>query len=532
MSSTEAPEVLIVGAGPTGMVAAIELRRRGIDCRIVERRAGPVDTSRAITVHARTLEILDDMGIAERWLHGGVPNGGYEFNFRGSDLKPHLDYTRLPTRFPYVLMFNQNESEKILRDHLQSNLDLPIEWNTELIDISEDDEGKITVKLKHKAEDDREEVIHPLWVLACDGLHSPTREALGIKYEGTEYEGMVMQMIDVRLENFRGTDHLLHYYMSENTFLMIGKIEGPNHRVLISAQGTVDEVIKSDFITPIVKADLPDVKIGEPEWKTTWEIWIRKAEQYRKGHVFLCGESGHIHSVAGGQGWNVSMQDAYNLGWKLALVVKGKAGDALLDSYECEREPVSEQVIEGSSKIHEIIMAHGSGLEDRMALTQTDGWNDEAVARISGLSYNYRGVQPVPTNAITGRSVQAGDRIGDVQISDHLRLHQLLAHTRFTLLIFADESEGPQIDIARTLVENLAATFDELIRPELFAPETVHPWPDVLPISDPTFCVRDALDVKPGGEMLLVRPDSYLACRLPLALGDELSTFLREFLAL
>ena len=532
MKSTEAPEVLIVGAGPTGMVAAIELRRRGLSCRIVERRAGPVDTSRAITVHARTLEILDDMGIAERWLHGGVPNKGYEFNFRGSDLKPHLDYTRLPTRFPFVLMFNQNESEKILRDHLQSNLGLPIEWNTELSEFSEDAAGRVTVTLRHTADGDREEIIHPQWVLACDGLHSPTREALGIKYAGSEYEGMVMQMIDARLENFEGTDHLLHYYMSENTFLMIGKLEGPNHRVLISAQGSVDEVVKSDFITPIVKADLPDVKIGEPEWKTTWEIWIRKAEQYRKGHVFLCGESGHIHSVAGGQGWNVSMQDAYNLCWKLALVIKGKAGDGLLDTYELERDPVSDQVIEGSSKIHEIIMAHGSGLEDRMALTQTDGWNDEAVARISGLSYNYRDVQPVPGNAITGGDLHAGDRIRDVEISAHLRLHQLLGHTRFTLLIFADEAQGSQIDTARALVTDLEKVYGDLIRPELFAPETVHPWPNVLPIADPELRVRQALGVGSGGEMLLVRPDGYLACRLPLSCGEELHAFLREFLAL
>ena len=105
------PQVLIVGGGPTGLGAAIELRRRGIHCRIIERRAGPSHTSRAITVHARTLEMLDDIGVAERFLHGGVRNDGYIFNFKGSDVKPELDYTRLPTRYPFVCMFNQNETE-------------------------------------------------------------------------------------------------------------------------------------------------------------------------------------------------------------------------------------------------------------------------------------------------------------------------------------------------------------------------------------------------------------------------------------
>jgi 2-polyprenyl-6-methoxyphenol hydroxylase-like FAD-dependent oxidoreductase len=532
MPPSSALEALVVGAGPTGMIAAIELQRRGINCRIVERRAGPADTSRAITVHARTLEILDDIGIVERWLHGGVRNDGYVFNFRGSDVKPRLDYTRLPTRYPYVLMFNQNESEKFLRDHLEHNLHLPIEWSTELTDIREDDAGTVSVTLTHKTDGDREETIHPQWVVACDGLHSPTREALGIKYDGSEYEGMVMQMVDARLEHFEGSDHLLHYYISENTFLMIGRLEGANHRVLVSAQGDIAEVAKSDLITPIVAADLPGVVIGEPEWKTSWEIWIRKAEQYRKGHVFLCGESGHIHSVAGGQGWNVSMQDAYNLCWKLALVIQGKAGDALLDSYEREREPVSEQVIEGSSLIHEIIMAHGAGLDERMALTQTDGWNDNAVARVSGLSYNYRNVQPSPDGCITDALPAAGDRIADVQLSEHLRFHQLLAHTRFTLLILVNSLDESAINAARAIAGNVRTMYADLIRPELISPSTPHPWPGVLPIEDVEGRTARAFGAAPGGEMLLIRPDGYLACRMPLSRSDALHAFLTDFLDL
>ena len=129
------PQVLVVGAGPTGLGTAIELRRRGIDCRIIERRPGPIHTSRAITVHARTMEVLEDMGIVERFLHGGIKNYGYIFNFKGSDMKPGLDYSRLPTRYPYVCMFNQNETEKILRDHLEHELGLPVEWSTELTSI-------------------------------------------------------------------------------------------------------------------------------------------------------------------------------------------------------------------------------------------------------------------------------------------------------------------------------------------------------------------------------------------------------------
>ncbi len=531
MKNSSKPEVLIVGAGPTGMVTAIELRRRGIDCRIVERRSGHGITSRAITVHARTMEILDDMGLAPRFLQGGVLNEGYIFNFRDSDLKPRLDYTRLPTRYPFVCMFNQNETEKILRDHLELNLGLAIEWETELTDISEDPAGNLSVTLQHATGDSvSDECIHPQWVVACDGLHSPTRECLGIKYSGVEYEGLVMQMIDARLENFEGADNLLHYYISKDTFLMIGKLAGPNHRVLVSAQGDPEEIAKSDLITPIVGDDLPEVGIGEPEWKTTWEIWIRKAEQYRKGHVFLCGESGHIHSVAGGQGWNVCMQDAYNLGWKLALVVQGKAQESLLETYEIEREPVSEQVIEGSSAIHEIILAHGGGLEDRMALTQTDGWNDNAVARVSGLSYNYRGAIVLPDGCNTEVEPAIGERVPDVVISAHVRLHQLFAHTRFTLLAILDETEGEQLEAATAVYGLLERHYPGIIRTELIAPAVPYPWPGLLPIEDPRALVAKSLNASAGGELIMVRPDGYIGCRTGLASFAVLDEFLQSIL--
>jgi 2-polyprenyl-6-methoxyphenol hydroxylase-like FAD-dependent oxidoreductase len=525
------PEVLVVGAGPTGLITAIELKRRQIDCRIIERRSAPALTSRAITVHARTLEILEDMGIAERFLHGGVRNDGYIFNFLGQPERPRLDYTGLPTRYPFVCMFNQNETEKVLRDHLEHNLGLTIEWNAELTDITQTESGKINVTITHKTSGGTEkEYITPRWVVACDGLHSPTREKLGIPYTGSEYDGLVMQMIDVVLENFHGTDHLLHYYMSKDTFLMVGKLAGPNHRVLVSAHGDIEKIAEQDLITPIVSLHLPDVKIGTPEWKTSWEIWIRKADTYRKSHVFLCGEAGHIHSVAGGQGWNVSLQDAYNLVWKLALVIRGHAKPELLDTYEREREPVANQVIEGSSSIHEIIMAHGSGLSDRMALTQTEGWQDKAVARISGLSYNYRGLIDLPPGTATYFEPAIGDRLPDVTLSRHLRLHQLIAHTRFTLLILLRTIQDIPLAQATEATTTVLARYAASVRVELIAPLVPHPWPTVLPIADPEFKVANAFNVSATGEFLVVRPDGYIGYRCDLNRTDLLTAFLESIL--
>lgn len=523
------PEVLIVGAGPTGLATAIELKRRQIDCRIVERRDGPAHTSRAITVHARTMEILEDMGIAQRFLHGGIRNDGYIFNFLGQPERPRLDYTGLPTRYPFVCMFNQNETEKILRDHLEHDLGLAIEWGAELTEIRQSADGRIDATVTHKSTRRGVETLTPGWVVACDGLHSPTREQLGFRYAGSEYDGLVMQMIDAPLIRFDGSDHLLHYYISKDTFLMVGKLAGPNHRVLVSARGDVNEISQQDLISPIVSLHLPAIAIGTPEWKTTWEIWIRKADTYRKGHVFLCGEAGHVHSVAGGQGWNVCLQDAYNLAWKLALVIRGQAKPELLDTYEREREPVADQVIEGSSAIHEIILSHGGGLSDRMALTQTEGWQDQAVARISGLSYNYRGLIDVPPGTATGFDPAIGDRLPDATVSKHLRLHQLIAHTRFTLLIVLNIPRGAQLALATEAFNALMDKYSAVLRVELIAPTVPHPWPGVLPIADPEGRVAATLHASEG-EFVLVRPDGYIGYRCGLERYDLLQLFLESIL--
>ncbi|MGH8598615.1 MAG: FAD-dependent monooxygenase, partial [Gammaproteobacteria bacterium] len=391
-------------------------------------------------------------------------------------------------------------------------------------------DGRVEVTVSHNGNlRTGEETIAPDWVVACDGIHSPTRERLAIRYAGSEYDGLVMQMIDAPLTNFAGTDHLLHYHMSKDTFLMIGKLAGPNHRVLVSARGDVNAIAEQDLIGPIVALHLPEVVIGTPEWKTTWEIWIRKADAYRKGRVFLCGESAHVHSVAGGQGWNVCMQDAYNLAWKLALVIQGRAQPELLDTYQREREPVTDQVIEGSSAIHEIILSHGGGLAERMALTQTAGWQDNAVARISGLSYNYRGLIDAPPESVD-RYPAIGDRLPDVTISEHLRLHQLIAHTRFTLLAMLTTVDELPLRHAAHAANVLMQCYPSCLHFELIAPSVPHPWPGVLPIADSAGGVAAALSVLPTGEFILVRPDGYVGYRCRLHQFELLKAHLETFL--
>ena len=269
---------------------------------------------------------------------------------------------------------------------------------------------------------------------------------------------------------------------------------------------------------------------GEPEWRTTWDIWVRQVDSFRRGHVFLCGESAHIHSIAGGQGWNVCIQDAYNLAWKLALVVQGQAKEELLDTYERERKPVSDQVIEGSSAIHEIILSHGEGVEDRMAMTQTENWQDNAAGRISGLSYNYRDAIDLPAGTANHWEPAIGDRVPDANISEDLRLYELFAHPRFTLLGVLGQSEGPQVTHAAAALETVQDRFPSSIRFELVAPGVPHPWDGLLPIEDLEGKVRETLNVSEKGEFVLVRPDGYIGFRCKIDEFALLEQYLESFL--
>ena len=231
--------ILIVGAGPTGMVLASELARRQIPCRLIDRKPAPTETSRSFTLHSKTMEMFEHMGLAHRFLEDGLKSRGFHFTFKGKQEHPALDFSGLATRYPYVLVYNQNDTERRLREHLDAMYDIRPEWDTALAELSLAD-GVFTAKLAGD-EDRREEIVHTDWIIGCDGIHSFVRKATGLEFEGENYEDMVMQMMDVRYRDFPGTDDWVHYYMSKDNFLLVTKLPNGNHRVLISDMGEADD---------------------------------------------------------------------------------------------------------------------------------------------------------------------------------------------------------------------------------------------------------------------------------------------------
>jgi len=511
VQNTRDPEVpvLIVGAGPTGSTLGIELGRRGVSCRVVDRLAAPVATSRSFTLHARTLELFEMAGIAGRFLEHGLRSVSMDYHFKGASEPARLDFSKLHSRYPFTLIINQNVTEQVLRDQL-STLGTSVEWGTELKSLCQGPDGQLSALLVHQPSG-REEIVRPKWLVGCDGVQSTVRAQLDIPYEGDEYTGMQMRMMDVPLQGFALEDDRIHYFISKERLLLVTKLPGTNHRVLISdMEGTpATQTARSAFQYVLDEHFHGPVSLGEPEWATVFRIWKRVTPRYRQSKVFMVGDAAHCHSPAGGQGMNACIQDAFNLGWKLALVSAGEAGESLLDTYEQERRPIAQQVIEGTHALHSIIMAHGRSVEERIALSRDPGFTQQAISKISGVGYHYRealmGAPGFPRLA----GLTAGDRAPDARLGPNLRLHDLLQHELYTLLVLTSNTGGT----ADRLVTDVTDRFGTRLRVTVLAPAHGNAARSTGAITVEGDELRRLYGAADGDVICLIRPDGYLAMR-------------------
>jgi 2-polyprenyl-6-methoxyphenol hydroxylase-like FAD-dependent oxidoreductase len=414
--------VLIIGSGPTGLIMASRLKSLGISVRIIDALEHPKTTSRAFTIHARTLELLGQMGLADIFIARGLKTLSMDYHFPMQEETPRLDFTQLDSVFPFCLSINQAETEAILREYATS-LGIEIEWNTRLDSFSVQDPEPLNITLHH-LDTDRSEEVAADWLIGCDGHFSTVRQQLNISLEGDEYAG-TMRMIDTRMTGFTYPDTAVHYFVAKDQMLLVHKLPGENHRLLISdrTEGVPPEQARSAFQSVLDQQFAGQVQIDEPVWATNFRLSKRQVSSYRQGSVFLAGDAAHVNSPAGGQGMNVAMQDAFNLSWKLAMVIKGKAHPTLLDSYEAERAPVASQMLEGTNYIHSIIMAHGQGMQERINRMRGGEWNKQAVNQVAGISYTYR----VPTTRAESeppnRILTIGDRAPDIVLSPQNRVY-------------------------------------------------------------------------------------------------------------
>ena len=524
-------EVVIVGAGPVGLIAAYELARRNICPRLIEKRPGPSHTTRAFTLHARTMEMFEHIGVAHRIEEVSLPCPGNVYHFEGlsEDEKPRTDFRQLPTRYPFYYKINQNDFERVLREHLLSHYGIVPEYGREFEDLRQDEHG-VTISTIDRATE-ASEAIRCSWVIGSDGVHSRVRDGTGIPFGGKQVG--VMAMMDVEVEDFAFDDSWVNYFIGEAIFMLVTRLPGRLWRVYLSDAGAMTRADdpRGSFQAVADRLGI-GMKIGEPQWATKWEILNYQAEHYRKGRVFLCGDASHVHSPAGGQGMNGCMQDAFNLCWKLASVISDAAPDSLLDTYEAERRPIGAQITAGAQATHDIVMAFGKGLEDRIALTRQPGWQQQTVELISGLSHNYRGTvaacgaAPVP-------GPQAGDRAPDAElfVEPRKRLFDVVRHAGFTLLLIPHEKEDADFALALDVSQAMKARYCNQVRSVVLSNDPVPGFDDDHTVPDQLGELAQRYGIGSGeGRAVLIRPDMYIGAHCSLQDAGLLVDFMAQWL--
>jgi 3-(3-hydroxy-phenyl)propionate hydroxylase len=456
-------DVVVVGAGPTGLMVAAELTLAGVDVTIVERRpTSELVGSRAGGFHSRTIEILDQRGIADRFLAEGKT---HQVPFSGRLL---LDISDFPTRHPYTLGLWQNHIERILAGWVDQ-LGVPIRRGLDVTGCVQDDDG-VAVRLAGGEE------LRALYVVGADGGRSVIRKAAGIDFPG--WEATTSAMI-AEVEVTEGLPAGIKYDASGLHGLSFME-DGRTVRVVTSEPelGITTEPTLTDLSENLAAVYGTDFGVHHPTWISRFTDATRQAATYRSGRVLLAGDAAHIHSPAGGQGIGLGIQDATNLGWKLAQVVKGVSSESLLDTYHAERHPAGARALEYSKATsalqrHDARIASVRGLLDE--LVAMDEPRKHMVGRITGLDVHYDLGEGHP---LLGRRMPDLDlRSGD----EVVRVYSLL-HTSRPLLVNLGPSGsvalGPWADRVRLVNASYTGAWELPVIGPVDAPVAVLVRPD------------------------------------------------------
>ncbi|MFI0444521.1 FAD-dependent monooxygenase [Actinomadura sp. 6N118] len=344
-------EVLIVGAGPVGLTLAAALTERGVDTVLVDRQAEGANTSRAAVVHARTLEVLETVGVSGELVERGVIVPRFTVRDRDRALLS-VDFDGLPTKYPYTLMVPQNVTEEVLLRRLHA-VGGQVYRPYEVASIVQDGEG-VTATMTTG------ETIRARYAVGADGMHSTVREHAGIGFTGATY-GQSFVLADVRLDWDLPPDEVMLYF-SPAGLVVVAPLPGGRYRIV----ATVDEAPEHpglDDVQALLDTRGPQrrsTKVTEIVWSSRFRVHHRLADSYRAGRVFLAGDAAHVHSPAGGQGMNTGIQDAVALAARLGAVLRDNAPVASLDAYEAERRPVAVKVVAFTDRMTRVATARNA----------------------------------------------------------------------------------------------------------------------------------------------------------------------------
>lgn len=442
-------EVLAVGAGPTGLTLATELRRRGVDVLLIDALAEPQQWDRATVVHPRSLEVFEALGIVDRFLEAGAPQRAARLHSAGK-VVVELDFGLSGAPYPFNVGLSEEATERFLTAALEA-AGGSVARSTRLVSMTQDADG-VTATV---ARGGGEEHVRAAWIVGCGGYHSPIREAVGIPLDGHDIVDP-WAVFDVTLGGRDGDFETTLVYLEE-TMVILTPLPGHRYRVYTRPK---DE--ESDFVAEaaaVIAMYEPGVELLDIENPTRFRCHAKVAARYREGRALLAGDAAHVCSPSQGHGMNSGIQDAVNLGWKLALVCEGDADPALLDSYEAERRPVALEIVatgEGMEDMGRFEGDEGRARRDeevRVALTDPETAHAEAVAEAE-LNIDYR-ESPIVLGG--------GDRLPDLGPvtgepgGQEVRLHQLAHRPGHTLIAIAVGDGGEELARLHAELEGVVA---------------------------------------------------------------------------
>jgi 2-polyprenyl-6-methoxyphenol hydroxylase-like FAD-dependent oxidoreductase len=449
--------VLIIGAGPTGLMFANQLRRRGVNALIIDRNPGPSIHTKALGVQARTLEIYSHLGIVERALELGTRATGANLwvERRRVARIPLGDIGRDLSPYPFLLILGQDDNERLLGEALLDH-GTDVEWSTELVDLVQTSEH-VTATLKRTEGSSRE--VEADWIAGCDGPHSAVRSLNNIDFVGAPYEH-VFFVADTHVTGPM-TPGELNIYLWRGGFHLFFPMRGTDHwRVVGILPSNLQELDDLDFhaVFPSIREEVgPSLMLRTCTWFSTYRIHHRRAERFRDRRCFLLGDAAHIHSPVGAQGMNTGLQDAYNLAWKLALVTSGRAGQGVVDSYEIERVPVADRLLKTTDQAFSVLSSDrwlaglfrtriaGKLMAFAMSLKITRQLAFRTISQI-GISYPKSPLSQTLAG-LPGDAPQAGDRFPwlRLKLTSNGPTEDLFARlddTRFNLIVIGQPSLG------------------------------------------------------------------------------------------
>jgi len=535
-------DVLIVGGGPVGLTAALELRRRGVDVIVLDRLNSPAPFAKAVGIQPRTLELWDSAGLVRRALDAAVTMRGQIVYINGAQVS-RMDL-HLPDAVPYrFIALPQYETERVLAESL-ARLGTRVQRGVEFIDFSQDDTSvRSTV-----GDAGGQRTVVSRYLIGCDGAHSVVREGLGLAFEGGAFaEEYMLADVQVDWDLPEGYGLRAMRKTGETTDDLLVCIPLPGHKryrmstfvppELSTEQAAADGISHGleggrapqlHHIQAVLDRLAPTpTSASNMRWSSVFRISHRLVDRYSVGRVFVAGDAAHIHPPTGAQGMNTGVQDAYNLGWKLALAVHGSAADGLLDTYHVERHPVGEEVVGRT------VLAALAGIGAGEADMQT------ALAREAQLLVGY------PDSPIVGQHIAdgaladgpvPGQRAPDARglaqdtVGYPIRVHDLLRHTGHTLLLWAGNPE--MVETQRQLAAQIHQQLADHLRSHVIVAASA----SLADASGPVF--RDATggfaaayatgDTEAAAH--LIRPDGYIGFRASKPTADALLAHLRRVL--